>query len=117
MEEKKVETTIEPNIAAAFAYLVTPITGLVFFLKEKENKFVRFHAFQSILFGIVAFGCLTVAETLKIILIGYLLSPLLTAAVFVMWLFLMWKAYNHEEFEIPYLGEIAKNEINKNHSK
>ncbi len=116
-ETNKEKTNIEPNVAAALSYLVTPITGILFFVKEKDDKFVRFHAFQSILFGIVSFGCITIAESLKVLVIGFLVTPLVNAAIFAMWLFLMWKAYNNEEYEIPYLGKIAKNEIDKKHSK
>ena len=49
-------TSLEPNVAGLLCYLVGWITGLVFILIEKENKFVRFHAMQSI----VTFGALTV---------------------------------------------------------
>ena len=44
----KSSTGIQPNVAALLAYLVGFVSGLVFFLIEKENKFVRFHAMQSI---------------------------------------------------------------------
>jgi len=51
---------MDANIAAALSYLVGFVTGVIFLLVEKENKFVRFHAMQStILFaGIVAIDIL-----------------------------------------------------------
>jgi len=45
----KTSTGIQANMAALLSYLAGWITGLIFFLVEKENKFVRFHAMQSIL--------------------------------------------------------------------
>src|SRR6478609_8888883 len=43
-------TGLDPKVAAAISYIW--IVGLIFYFIEKENKFVRFHAMQSILFGI-----------------------------------------------------------------
>ena len=55
---------LDPNIAAAISYIW--IVGVIFFILEKENKFVRFHALQSILFG--------VANSVLMILLGILWS-------------------------------------------
>lgn len=99
---------LEPNVSAAFAYILPPISGIIFFLMEKKNKFVRFHAMQSILFGAVSYAVLTLLGTLRIIYIGYFLQPLATMASFAIWLILIWKAYQNEEYHLPYLGKIAK---------
>ncbi len=58
METKKTALGLSENIEGALAYLAGWITGLVFWFLEPENKFVRFHAMQSI----VVFGALTVVE-------------------------------------------------------
>ncbi len=42
-----------PTAAAAISYVFGWVTGLIFFLSEKTNKFVRFHAMQSILLSVV----------------------------------------------------------------
>lgn len=42
---------MEPNLAAGLSYLI-PIVGLIFFFMEKTNRFVRFHAAQSIVLSI-----------------------------------------------------------------
>lgn len=104
---------LEPNVSAAFAYLLPPISGIIFFLMEKNNKFVRFHAMQSILFGAVSYTLLTLVSNLKIIYIGYLFDPLLTIGVFVIWMLLIWKAYQNEEYHLPFLGKIAKDHSDK----
>ncbi len=53
---------MDPKIAAAISYIW--IVGVIFFILEKENKFVRFHALQSILFG--------VANSIIMVLLGIL---------------------------------------------
>ena len=104
---------LEPNIEAALSYLLTPFSGAFVFIMEKQNKFVRFHAFQSILFGVVAIGALSVAESLKIILIGFLLKQAISILIAICWFYLMWQAYNKVEFELPFLGRIAHDQIHK----
>ena len=54
MSEKKSSTGLESNIAGLLSYLVGWITGLIFFLIEQEDEFVRFHAMQSIIVEDVA---------------------------------------------------------------
>lgn len=105
--------TLEPNIEAALAYLVAPFTGVLVFLFERENKFVRFHAMQSILFGIASFAASWIAGMLVAVLVGVILIPLVAIASFILWLFLMWKAYNNEEYALPFLGKIAHDQVNK----
>lgn len=111
MDTPKNKTSIEnfePNVLAAFSYIVPPLSGIVFFLIEKKSKFVKFHALQSILFGAVAYTLMTVVSNLKVIFIGFLLEPLVTLGIFGLWLLLMWRAYQNDEYELPYLGKIAK---------
>lgn len=107
MEENSSKPQLEPNILAAIAYMIPLVMGMVIILTEKENKFVRFHAFQSIIFGLVWCGAAAIAVSLQLILIGYLLSPLITVIGVALWFFLMWKAYNHEEYQLPIIGKIA----------
>ena len=104
---------LDPNIEAALSYLVAPFTGVLVYVFERENKFVRFHALQSILFGIASFVSSWVAGMLVAVLIGILLIPLVAIVSFVLWLVLMWKAYNNEEFALPFLCKIAHDQVNK----
>jgi len=86
---------------------------MLFFVLEKEDKYVRYHAFQSILFGIAVIGASFVISVLNIPIIGFLLRQLLSLGTFGCWLLLMWKAYNNEKYELPYLGKMAKEQIYK----
>ncbi len=110
-EEKKSSTGLDSNIGALLSYVLGWITGLIFFLIEEKDEFVRFHAMQSIIF----FG----AVTAVLIVLGFLqwlpvigvLFTVLTALVglfaFVMWIVLMVKAYQGELFKLPVAGEMA----------
>lgn len=109
----KENTKSENNITAALTYLLGPITGAFFFLTEKEDKFVRFHAFQSILFGIAMVGLNIVLSMFYIPMLTNLLEGVVSLGSFLVWVMLMWKAYNNESYELPYLGKIAKEQIYK----
>ena len=45
----KTSSGMQANVAGLLCYLLGVITGIIFILIEKENKFVRFHAMQSII--------------------------------------------------------------------
>jgi uncharacterized membrane protein/ribosomal protein L40E len=103
---------LEPNLAGLLCYALGWITGVIFFLLEKENKFVRFHALQSI----VTFGAFTVLWIVFSILtyiryIGTLfevLNILSGILAFVLWIVLMVKAYQGEKYKLPVAGDMAE---------
>ncbi|HER43207.1 MAG TPA: hypothetical protein ENO08_01960 [Candidatus Eisenbacteria bacterium] len=105
MEDGKRHTTsIPPGIAAAAAYFFPFIGGLVMLAIEKEDRFVRFHAAQSILFWVIS---IPIAVLSGIPVIGSILG----LAFIVAWIFLIYRAWMNREFEIPYLGEIARKQV------
>ena len=55
---EKTSIGLEANVAGLLCYVLGWISGLVFILIERESKFVRFHAMQSI----IVFGILSVAS-------------------------------------------------------
>ena len=102
-------TSLEPNVAGLLCYLAGWITGLVFILIEKENKFVRFHAMQSI----VTFGALTVLYVVLSVLSSilwffWILYTPLGILGLVLWIVLMVKAYQGERFKLPIAGDFAE---------
>jgi uncharacterized membrane protein len=115
-------TGLQPNIAALLAYVLTWLTGLVFFVIEKQNRFVRFHAMQSILFGV---GIIVVQIVLSIVgailsqilgLFGVLtglVSLVLLLAFLAGWIFCMVKAYQGQMFKLPIIGDMAEKIVNK----
>ena len=109
MENKdlgKTSTGIQPNVAALLCYLVGWITGLIFYLIEKDNKFVRFHALQSI----VVFGALTVLSIVVSVIptIGWQLIPAINVVGLILWIVCMVKGYQGEKFKLPVAGDIAE---------
>ena len=105
-------TSLEPNVAGLLCYVLGWITGLVFILIEKENKFVRFHAMQSIVtFGAftvlwIPFSVLSQMDILRV-LFG-ILQTVTGVLAFVLWIVLMVKAYQGERFKLPIAGDIAE---------
>ena len=98
---------LDENLAAALTYALGWITGAVFLLVEPRNKFVRFHALQSV----IVFGALSIAffVAMAIPLLGWLIAVVVIPWVSViLWLLLMFKAYRGERFKLPVAGEIAE---------
>jgi uncharacterized membrane protein len=112
------------NVAGALAYLFGLVTGIIFLVLEpyKREPFVRFHAFQSIFLNVVLiiFGIVwSNIIVMGMLSLGFLwtifslIGTLVYLAFFLLWLFLMYKAYNNETFKIPVIGDIAAKQAAK----
>ena len=102
----KTSSGMEENVAGLLCYLFGWLSGLIILLIEKENKFVRFHAWQSI---IVFAAFIIVMIVLGIIpVIGWVVSSILGIVVFVLWIVLMYKAYKGERYKLPWAGDLAE---------
>lgn len=99
------------NLKGAVAYLLGFVTGVVLLLVEKQNSYVRFHAMQSTIF----FGGVFVVNLVLgfIPLLGWLAVFLISIVSFVLWLVLMWKAFNGERYKLPYVGDLAEKQLAK----
>jgi len=102
----KTSTGLTENVAGLLCYVLGWISGLVFFLIEKENKFVRFHALQSI----IVFGVLFLAGFIIgwIPIIGWIIKWLICVLAFILWIVLMVKAYQGEKYKLPWAGNLAE---------
>lgn len=105
------ETQGNENLLGAVAYLGVFLTGLILLLVEKQSKFIKFHAMQStLLFG----GLFVVNVALGFIpLLGWLVGFFLSLLAFVLWIVLMWKAFQGEMYKVPYVGEMAEKQLAK----
>jgi uncharacterized membrane protein len=112
-EKKAVDgrTTIgmTENVEALFSYVFGWITGLVFFILEKENKFVRFHAMQSILYSVALIIVNVVLGVIPVL--GWAVLALVNIAGVVLWIILMVRAYQGEKYKLPILGDIAEKQV------
>lgn len=110
----KTASGLEENIAGALAYLLGFVTGIFFLLTEKESRFVRFHAMQS---TILSGGLLVISLILGIIpvinVVWLVLSPFVGIAGFVLWIWLMYQAYQGKEFELPLVGNVSKQQLSE----
>ena len=126
---------LDPKVAAALSYIW--IVGLIFFFIEKENRFVRFHALQSIMFGIANSVILVVLMVVSFILtivmgiggamvggglglivslLGWLVWLLFALVILVLFLGLVFaavKAYQGQKFKLPIIGNMAEKIVDK----
>lgn len=106
---------LSTNAASALCYLFGIVTGVIFLViaPYNQNKTVRFHAWQSIFFnlGVIVFyilwGILSVFIAVITHGFGFLLYPLFGLAIFVLWLYLMFAAYNNKMVKLPVVGDLA----------
>ncbi|MFO8077896.1 MAG: DUF4870 domain-containing protein [Thermoplasmatota archaeon] len=129
MAEGKTSMNLEENVASALCYVLTWVTGIIFYFMEKENKTVRFHAMQSIL----TFLPLTIIGWV----VGWIGAPkynygggyygigsydpgipalmwlswIIYAVMVILWLVLIIKSYQGEKFKVPFIGDIAENQV------
>jgi uncharacterized membrane protein len=108
---------LAPNVAAPLAYVLGAVTGVILLVIEKENRFVRFHAAQSIavtlVLIIVNIGLSVLSTALVFIpILGWIVAFLLSVGLFFatvgLWVLLMWRAYQGREWELPVAGGIAR---------
>ncbi|UCB44173.1 MAG: DUF4870 domain-containing protein [Dehalococcoidales bacterium] len=107
--KEKTSVGIEPNVAGVLCYVVGWITGIIFFILEKDSKFIRFHALQSI----VVFGVLSVAGTVLswMPVFGGFFRVIICILGFVLWVVLMVKAYQGEKYKILWAGDFAEKQV------
>lgn len=110
LETEKSTTGFDPNVAAALSYVLGWVTGVAFLLLERESKFVRFHAMQStIVFLTLSVICVLLQSIpiLGMLIAVFLVIPLSA----VLWLILLFKAYQGELFKVPIAGDMAEQRI------
>ena len=110
MTPEKSSTGLDPNLAALLAYGAGFLSGIALLVIEKDSAFVRFHALQSTAaFLLIAAVCLVVNA---VPVLGQLVTVfLLWPATVVLWLVLMFKAYQGERFKLPVVGEFAEQQL------
>ena len=110
---------MQPNVEAGLSYVFGWVTGLIFFLMEKQNRFVRFHAMQSILF----FGGLSVIRIILSVIDAFgvpflgLITGLVWLAIGIIglvgYIVLLINAFQGKYFKLPIVGDYAEKYANQ----
>jgi uncharacterized membrane protein len=107
---------LSTNVAGALCYVVGLFTGILFLVLApyNQNKFVRFHAFQSI-FLHAAWIALWIVDTIisimlpfSLMFINTLLWLVVALGGLAVWIFCIVKAFNNERFKLPIIGDLAE---------
>jgi uncharacterized membrane protein len=107
---EKTASGFDANVAAALSYFVGFVTGAIFLVVEKKNRFVRFHAMQSTIFFALAVALQILLRVIPVI--GFLLFLFLVLPVSaIVWLLMMYKAYQGEEYKLPLIGQWVADRI------
>lgn len=115
---------LEANLAAALGYIIG-VLGLINFIIEKENKFVKFHGIQSVLYS-VGIGAVFTVLWVVLIVLGIILSAISDVLGVLMWIintllffgfflaifggliYAAYKAYQGQMFKLPIVGNFAE---------
>jgi uncharacterized membrane protein len=122
------ESGLDENVAGALSYLFGPVSGLILYLVEQDNPFVRFHAAQSMVVTglvVVAYIGMGIVGTIvssvlftstSTFFVGSIVSLLLglvwlvlALGVFALWVYLMVRAYQGRTPRIPLAASIVDN--------
>lgn len=122
----KTSLGLDSNLGAMLCYIANilcclgVILSVIFLITEKENRFVKFHALQSLFLSGVCVVLLIVVEILGVILgmvhLGILATGLwfiLVLIFLVLWLLAGIKAYSGQWYKLPGIGDLALNMVNK----
>jgi uncharacterized membrane protein len=119
---KSTSTGLPSNVAAAIA-CIPLVGGIIFYILEKHDTFVRFYAMQSIVFGVAWFLFKVVDVIVRMVFwaipgIGGILvffwaiiAALVHIAFLVIMVITMVKAFTGARWEIPYIGPVARRQM------
>jgi uncharacterized membrane protein len=106
------------NVAGALCYLFGAITGVAFLLIQPYNqdRAVRFHAFQSIFLTVAWFILwmgISIITSISVFSFLYILTPLVSLAGFLLWLYLMFQTYQGRRVVLPVIGPLAEQQAGR----
>lgn len=125
VQPAKSSTGLDENVAALLSYVFNWVSGLVFFLIEKESRLVRFHAMQSLILSVTFFVVMIALYIVWIVLaiiagqisgllgtlvglvVGLIIFAVFIAAV-IGWILGMIKAFQGQYFKLPVIGNFAE---------
>jgi len=118
-------TGLPSNAAAAIA-CIPLIGGIIFYILEKHDSFVRFYAMQSIIFGgawilfsivsnilFAIFGSIPAIGGI-LVFFWAIIAALVHLAFLVIMIITIVKAFTGVRWDIPYVGPIARKQVEGN---
>ena len=98
----KNSTGLTDNVAGALCYVLGWVTGIVFLIMEPNNKFIKFHAVQSI----IVFGAVSVVYAILFwVPVLYIIIGIIAL---LLWIWLMYQAYQGKKYMLPIAGVYAE---------
>jgi uncharacterized membrane protein len=123
MQNQKSALGLDANITALLGYIIG-IVALVLIFIEKDNKFVRFHAFQSVFLVVTYIACIIGLMILGAIVFGISMASSTLGSILGLLMMLLWfaivfgflgaiifcaiKAYGGTQFKLPVIGNLAE---------
>ena len=119
---RSTSTGLPANVAAAIA-CIPLIGGIIFYILEKQDNFVRFYAMQSIIFGCAWFLFNIVSAVVHavfsaipgiggiLVFFWALIAALVHLAFLVVMIIAIVKAFTNVRWDIPYIGPIARKQV------
>lgn len=113
----KSSTGLASNVGGLLAYILGPITGVLFLVLEKEDRFVRFHAMQSVVVGVALIAVSIAFSIFSSVLafipvLGWIVALVaglgLAVVSFGLWILLMVRAFQGREWQVPLVGAYAR---------
>lgn len=103
---------IPDRVAGAVAYLFV-VPAIFFLLRNpfRKNRFIRFHAWQSILMAAATLAMFALLFTMMGKVLIIFASIIVAIGWFILWLVLMVKALQGELFELPWIGKLAMRQV------
>ena len=102
----KTSTGLPENVAGLLCYVLGWVSGIVFLIIEPENKFIRFHARQSIIvFGILSLAGIALSP---IPFIGPFFGWIIYTTAFILWIVLIVMAVQGKLYKLPWVGDLAQ---------
>ncbi len=123
MQNQKSALGLDANITALLGYIIG-IVAIVLIFIEKDNKFVRFHAFQSVFLVVAYIACIIGMMILGAIVLGVSMASSTLGSILGLLMMLLWfavifgflgaiiycaiKAYGGNQFKLPVIGNLAE---------
>lgn len=99
---------VDAHLLGLLAYLLSIISSVLILVLEKRHAEVRFHAAQSVVFGIAAILLSVVAGTIVFVpVVGLIVSTVVWLGSFALRLYLLVQGYLLNHVELPVLGPLA----------